>query len=1202
MRQEIDLAHFIVRLREAIGSENVVADPQLLEVLSRTCIPYRELPSVIVYPTSIEQVQKVVHLANEFKIPIWPVSTGKNWGYGEQTACYPHGITMILNRMTKIWHVDEKLGYAVIDPGVTYQHLNDYLKKNQIKLWADVSGSTQSGSVIGNALDKGRGVTPYADHFGSLCGMDVVLPNGELLETGGGPQGNNHARHVYKWGLGPYLDGIFAQSNYGVVVKAGVWLMPEPEVFDWAVFEYHVGPEKFGDLIDDMRELVFSGAMRARPHLANDFAMMCIVSQYPHDLLSGKRCLSDEAMAVWRKKHGVARFTFGCGLYGSKTEVRFQKKHLGRVLGKYGMVQFLGAAVNDDFQGRMLRFLAPFINRLMGKSQSFVAALVPGINLFRGIPTDFFAKQVYFKNFKQKPSDDVIDPAKDQCGFLWIGPLIPFISDHIVKAVDMSKAISAKYEFDYFLEVIIESPRAVIFLLGVFYDRNDDADAIRAKAWYAETRDTFLKNGYPAYRTTTMSMATSLENNVVTKKILESIKYAIDPDNVIAPGRYGIMPRRDDQMMEAGKNEIVIKEQGTYRVREQSSGGANFEGSYLKTGDIGYFDEDGFPYFDGDKFEEFRTAAGRKIPVIELDLLFKTVPYIEMAITLGENRIAPIMLVSLDFQELAGIMGLKVDELRDKKDGCFNTAVLERISRDLSEKNSELPEKMRCAGFIVIAGKFVFEEQEVTSNIKIRRRYIEKRLTPTLDKLYLDIDSNPKIYFWVFDSQDLKLSPKADNRIRLNAMARLSMLVSLLIEVMATRVTYHFMSKPQNVLYRKLGQIFRYRLGRLRGPLQKFGQMLSYLHEDLPEDFREEVRDLLRDSPSVSPSLIRSIVEAELKQPISSIFSEWRDAPLYTASISQVHFARLMSGEAVAVKVLLPNMDKIVKSDLFLLKICAPLIGIVMKNREAKKHFEELKQLILRECDLLAEADNMEIFRMIFRENPHVIIPQIHKNLCTPKVLVTTYIDGKTIEQFIKSSDTAGRRQVLDTIWRFHCEAINRYAIFNADPHPGNYIVCGDKVAFLDFGFCKRWDPHFIDLWKKQTLAGCRNDEEGFIKATKAMGLDRPGDHDYIKNLFPVYRDIFYRPWMKDGEFKITHPYVKLYVKTMFEKVVMQGNVHVPTEFLALTRLFFAKFALMAELDADYNYYRGTMPYIEGETLSYRDVKTLVRPSPVPQR
>ncbi len=996
--ENIKILQLIDRLRETIGYVNVIADEKELEILSRTCIPYRELPSVIVYPTNAQQVSQVVLLAKEFSIPIWPVSTGKNWGYGEQTACYPDGITMILNRMTKIWHVDERLGYAIVEPGVTYQHLNDHLKENKIKLWADVSGSTQSGSVIGNALDKGRGVTPYADHFGALCGMDVVLADGQILETGGGIQGNNQARHVYKWGLGPYLDGIFAQSNYGIVVKAGVWLMPKPEKFDWAVFEYTVAEEKFGALIDDMRNLCFQGAMRARPHLANDFAMMCIVSQYPHDLLAGKRCLDEKDMAVWRKKHGVARFTFGCGLYGSKEEVSYQRHTLRRVLGKYGMVQFLGAAANDDLQGKVLRFLAPAVNRLIGKSSAFTDALLPGINLFKGIPTDFFAKQVYFKTFKEKPKKSIVDPAKDQCGLLWIGPLVPLVSEHIEKALKLSKEISAKYEFDYFLEVIIESPRAAIFLLGVFYERNDPQESSRAHAWYNETRERFLTNGYPAYRTTTMSMPHSLDKNTVTKNFLESIKMAVDPSNVIAPGRYGIMPK-------------------------------------------------------------------------------------ETALPHGVT------------------------------------------TKNTTE--SDRPEQAQAP----------------------------KQLEPEIAYTFV---------------------------------TRLTQLVSLFFEVITEVIVYKFNSGSLSKLHRKLGQIFRYRLGRLRGPLQKIGQMLSYMQADLPDEFRDEIRGLVRDGQTIDPSVIRAIVEKELKQPLSNVFAEWRDVPLSSASIGQVHFARLLTGEQVAVKVLLPQMDKIVRSDLLLLELSLPIIGAIWKNPNIKAHFKELKSLCIKECDLATEADNYQLFYNLYKDDPDIIIPKVYKPFCTSKVLVTSYIDGITFEQFLRQADKPQRKKVAETIWKFHCESINRYAVFNADPHSGNYIINGDRVAFIDFGFCKKWDPCFINLWKKQTISGCQGDVKGFIEATKAMGFKKPGDPYFIKDLLSVYRDVFYAPWINDRDFKITHPYLKYHLGTIFERLISRGNIHVPVEFLALTRLYFEKFAIMAELDVELNYYRMTMPHIESTTVSQR--------------
>lgn len=537
-------AGLLEKLWSQLGHDNVTAEGGDLEVVSRTCIPYREVPAAAVYPVSTEQVQAVVRTALEFDVPIWPVSTGKNWGYGEKSACYPGGITMILARMNRIWHADEELGYAVIEPGVTYKQLNDYLKERKSGFWADTAGTTPYASVLGNALDKGRGLTPYADHFGCLCGMDVVLPDGALLETGGGPHGNNAIRHTYKWGVGPYLDGLFVQSNLGIVVKAGIWLMPAPERFDFAAFEYTAPEEKFGSFIDDLRQQVFQGALRARPHLANDFAMMCILSQYPYELLGDARHLDEAAAAAWRKRYGVARWTFGCGLYGSPEEIKFQKRALKKTLGRYGLIRFVGMSIREDWLGQGFRLLARIINRLLGKADGFYDAMIPAINLFRGIPTDYFVRQAYFKSHKEKPSND-IDPARDQCGFVWIGPVVPFTSKHVTQAINLAKPIFTRHEFDFFVEVIIESARSVIFLAGVFYSRNDAAEAERAKAWYQDMHEVFLRSGYPPYRATTMSMAEIFDQNPVSKAMLGAIKQALDPQNILAPGRYGTPTREE---------------------------------------------------------------------------------------------------------------------------------------------------------------------------------------------------------------------------------------------------------------------------------------------------------------------------------------------------------------------------------------------------------------------------------------------------------------------------------------------------------------------------------------------------------------------------------------------------------------------------------------------------------------------------------
>lgn len=529
-------------LAKQLGADGLVHDAQAVEAATRSCLPHDVMASAVVLPASLEDVRAVMALARAHDVPVWPVSTGRNFGYAERVAAYEGGITMILSRMNRIVHVDETLGYAVVEPGVTYKQLNDHLKATGSRLWADTAGSTQFASVLGNALDKGRGLTPMADHFGCLCGMDVLLPDGQLLETGGGPAGNNQVRHLYKWGVGPWLDGLFAQSNLGVVVKAGIWLMPAPEAFDFAAFEYTASTDKLGAFIDDLRELVLARAVRAHPHLANDFAMMCILAQYPTELLGGRKHLTEEAAARWRAEHGVARWTFGCGLYGSREEVRYQRRMIRKVLGRYGRVQFIGAAVRDDWIGGVVRWAAPLVNRLMGKSPEFTDVMLPAINLFRGIPTDEFVRQAYFKSHAQKPRGDV-DPARDGCGLIWIGPVVPFTGEHVMAALALTKRIFDRHEFDFFVEVIVESPRAVIVLVGVFYDRHDAADAARALRWYDEAREAYTQAGYPPYRATLLSTGTALDANPTGRDVVRAIKQAVDPANLIAPGRYGTAPR-----------------------------------------------------------------------------------------------------------------------------------------------------------------------------------------------------------------------------------------------------------------------------------------------------------------------------------------------------------------------------------------------------------------------------------------------------------------------------------------------------------------------------------------------------------------------------------------------------------------------------------------------------------------------------------
>ena len=188
------------------------------------------VPSAAVAPDGVEQVQAVVKIANKYKIPLWTISTGKNLGYGGSAPRLSGSVVLDLKRMNRILEVNDQNHFALVEPGVSYFDLYSYIQEHKLKVWIDPPDPGW-GSPVGNSLERGGGRGPLHDHFATVCGMEVVLPNGELMRTGMGAMPGSKTWQQYRYGFGPYVDGMFSQSNFGIVTKMGVWLLPEPEAY-----------------------------------------------------------------------------------------------------------------------------------------------------------------------------------------------------------------------------------------------------------------------------------------------------------------------------------------------------------------------------------------------------------------------------------------------------------------------------------------------------------------------------------------------------------------------------------------------------------------------------------------------------------------------------------------------------------------------------------------------------------------------------------------------------------------------------------------------------------------------------------------------------------------------------------------------------------------------------------------------------------
>jgi len=546
----------VAEMRSAVGQQYVVVEGEDFALRSRDTIPWQRTCSAVVYPGCRDEVCAVVKIAAKIGLRVWTFSKGKNWGYGASMAAYDGAVVLILERMNRILEVNEELAYAVIEPGVTYQQLSDHLKSHGIKLWSDCTDSTPEGSVLGNALDRGLGHTPYGDHFGSLCGLEVVLANGDVIQTGAGPA-EAPAWHTFKWGSGPYLEGLFSQSNFGIVTQAGIWLMPEPEVFQ-AFFCEIQREEQLPAVLDSLRRLALAGALRGTAHLINDVLFLSMMVQYPHEMLEGQAYLSDDARKRLRSSIGITPWTLTSGLYGTKAQVKANRALIQRELKPYGSLTFVDRremATFDKLVGfvkrsqdrPLLSWLSKIVKKwLIGPSSMEVLEVIPhAVSLLQGVPGDFIVRFAYFKSRHARPTTDV-NPARDDCGLIWFAPVIPLTGDHGNRLLDLCRPVFHEHGFDLSVSFIVVNPRSAVALMEIFYDKSDSDETARATALYEQLCTVALQDGYQHYRTNVANMERLMSHAPEYQKFLEAMKSAVDPHGTLAAGRYGSESRPAD--------------------------------------------------------------------------------------------------------------------------------------------------------------------------------------------------------------------------------------------------------------------------------------------------------------------------------------------------------------------------------------------------------------------------------------------------------------------------------------------------------------------------------------------------------------------------------------------------------------------------------------------------------------------------------
>ncbi|MFG2969393.1 FAD-binding oxidoreductase [Streptomyces sp. NPDC048288] len=477
-----------------LGSDAVIGEPSALREFRD---PYTYLESdefdasAALLPTSTEQVQAVVRIANEYGVPLSTFSQGRNNTYGGSAPRLRGSVLVNLRNMNKVLEVNTDLAYAVVEPGVRWFDLFDALQAAGGDLWPSIP-DLGWGSVIGNSLEYGIGYTPYGDHARNLCGLEVVLPDGSLLRTGMGAMEGNVARHVYPHSFGPSFGGLFQQSNLGIVTNAGWWVMPRPETYAscWARFR---GYDALGKVVDALRGLMLDRTIESLPLLNRGLEI-------------------DESGAMFLDPEGEgwsARFA----LYG-----------------RAAMVDAQYAVVEETLRA------------------------IPGVEVLRRTfdSTDLTGPANHDERVQRGiPDMDLLDPRMlpygEVTGHLDFSPVGPNTGDAVVRVEQLIRSLYVRHGHVQ-VNGLYLMPRSALHISTTFFDPRDEEQTRSVYDGYADLVREVAAIGYAPYRTNLQHMDLVAEQfgfgDHAQRRLAETIKDALDPNGILAPGKSGIWPRR----------------------------------------------------------------------------------------------------------------------------------------------------------------------------------------------------------------------------------------------------------------------------------------------------------------------------------------------------------------------------------------------------------------------------------------------------------------------------------------------------------------------------------------------------------------------------------------------------------------------------------------------------------------------------------
>ena len=530
----MNLSSAVEKWQNLLGHVNVLSADASVKAYSADASGIQRRLSGALRICRAVDIPEVMLIASQHQVPVYPISTGKNWGYGTALPARDDCVIIDLSQLQKILHFDAELGVVTLEPGVTQAMLADFLDTGCHPFLVPVTGAGPSCSVLANALERGYGVTPYVDHFGSVTDIEAVLADGSLYRTALREAGGEELARLFKWGIGPYSAGLFTQSGFGIVTRASIVLARRPECVKVCLFSL-----KNDTLLEPAVLRIRSIMSRLAGivggiNLMNQHRILSMAAPYPTDHVDPGDMMSSEVLQAMGRQYQVFPWTGFCTLYGTKRTVAAAQKEIKALLGDVASRMMFLTPQRAQQLARMAKLLPGKFGQGL---QGMTVTLAKSLELVAGRPNETAMPLAYWRNPKRQVGP-LKDPSLDGSGLIWYAPLVPMRPADVRAYVNMVNTITPKYGVEPLITFTTLSDRLFDSTVPLVFERDKPGAVEAAAACYKELLFSGRDKGWFPYRVgiNTMQTLADFQNHagVFHGRLLRGL----DPHDILAPGRY----------------------------------------------------------------------------------------------------------------------------------------------------------------------------------------------------------------------------------------------------------------------------------------------------------------------------------------------------------------------------------------------------------------------------------------------------------------------------------------------------------------------------------------------------------------------------------------------------------------------------------------------------------------------------------------